>query len=152
MRSALPAMCWWWIGGDMKHAALGGAVAYRRVAGVASIIVTEWPDLGELRQRGVPVRARSVAGGQRLYQAGVRHDSAAALRCTRRRDPGRRERGFGPAPDQSSRRHRAITRATRRPRSNGSMLARNPGYHRASAMIKEGQALTPGSSDEIPHA
>ena len=60
--------------GDMKHAALGGAVAYAaRVAGVAGIIVDGMvTDLGELRQYGVPVWARgpSPVTTKRLYQAG----------------------------------------------------------------------------------
>src|SRR5262245_10081489 len=60
--------------GDMKHAALGGAVAYAaRVAGVAGIVVDGVvTDLGELRQYGVPVWARgpSPVTTKRLYQAG----------------------------------------------------------------------------------
>jgi regulator of RNase E activity RraA len=60
--------------GDMRHAALGGAVAYAaRVAGVAGIIVDGMvTDLGELRQYGVPVWARgaSAVTTKRFYQAG----------------------------------------------------------------------------------
>lgn len=60
--------------GDMRHAALGGAVAYAaRVAGIAGIIVDGVvTDLGELRQYGVPVWARgpSAVTTKRLYQAG----------------------------------------------------------------------------------
>jgi 4-hydroxy-4-methyl-2-oxoglutarate aldolase len=60
--------------GDMKHAALGGAVAYAaRAAGVAGIIVDGVvTDLGELRQYGVPVWARgpSPVTTKRLNQAG----------------------------------------------------------------------------------
>jgi len=60
--------------GDMKHAALGGAVAYAaRAAGVAGIIVDGVvTDLGELRQYGVPVWARgpSPVTTKRLGQAG----------------------------------------------------------------------------------
>jgi 4-hydroxy-4-methyl-2-oxoglutarate aldolase len=60
--------------GDMKHAALGGAVAYAaRAAGVAGIIVDGMvTDLGELRHYGVPVWSRgpSPVTTKRLYQAG----------------------------------------------------------------------------------
>ncbi len=49
--------------GDMKHACMGGAVAYAaRKAGVAGIIVDGMvTDIGELRQYGVPVWARGLS-------------------------------------------------------------------------------------------
>jgi 4-hydroxy-4-methyl-2-oxoglutarate aldolase len=49
--------------GDMKHASMGGAVAYAaRKAGVAGIIVDGMvTDIGELRQYGVPVWARGLS-------------------------------------------------------------------------------------------
>lgn len=49
--------------GDMKHASLGGAVAYAaRSAGVAGIVVDGMvTDIGELRQYGVPVWARGLS-------------------------------------------------------------------------------------------
>jgi len=60
--------------GDVRHAALGGAVAYAaRAAGLAGIIVDGTvTDLGELRQYRVPVWARgpSAVTTKRLYQAG----------------------------------------------------------------------------------
>jgi regulator of RNase E activity RraA len=49
--------------GDMKHASLGGAVAYAaRKAGVAGIVVDGMvTDIGELRQYGVPIWARGLS-------------------------------------------------------------------------------------------
>jgi regulator of RNase E activity RraA len=49
--------------GDMKHACIGGAVAYAaKVAGVAGIVVDGLvTDIGELRQYGVPVWARGLS-------------------------------------------------------------------------------------------
>jgi 4-hydroxy-4-methyl-2-oxoglutarate aldolase len=49
--------------GDMKHACMGGAVAYAaKKAGVAGIIVDGMvTDIGELRQYGVPVWARGLS-------------------------------------------------------------------------------------------
>jgi 4-hydroxy-4-methyl-2-oxoglutarate aldolase len=49
--------------GDMKHACMGGAVAYAaRKAGVAGIVVDGMvTDIGELRQYGVPVWARGLS-------------------------------------------------------------------------------------------
>jgi 4-hydroxy-4-methyl-2-oxoglutarate aldolase len=49
--------------GDMKHASMGGAVAYAaKKAGVAGIIVDGMvTDIGELRQYGVPVWARGLS-------------------------------------------------------------------------------------------
>jgi regulator of RNase E activity RraA len=49
--------------GDMKHASLGGAVAYAaREAGVAGILVDGMvTDIGELRQYGVPIWARGLS-------------------------------------------------------------------------------------------
>ena len=60
--------------GDMRHAALGGAVAYAaRKAGVAGIIVDGMiTDLGELRQYRLPVwgRGASAVTTKRVGQAG----------------------------------------------------------------------------------
>jgi 4-hydroxy-4-methyl-2-oxoglutarate aldolase len=49
--------------GDLKHACMGGAVAYAaRKAGVAGIVVDGMvTDIGELRQYGVPVWARGLS-------------------------------------------------------------------------------------------
>jgi 4-hydroxy-4-methyl-2-oxoglutarate aldolase len=49
--------------GDMKHACMGGAVAYAaKMAGVAGIVVDGMvTDIGELRQYGVPVWARGLS-------------------------------------------------------------------------------------------
>jgi 4-hydroxy-4-methyl-2-oxoglutarate aldolase len=60
--------------GDMRHAALGGAVAYAaRKAGVAGVIVDGMiTDLGELRQYRLPVwsRGASAVTTKRVGQAG----------------------------------------------------------------------------------
>jgi regulator of RNase E activity RraA len=49
--------------GDMKHACMGGAVAYAaKLAGVAGIVVDGLvTDIGELRQYGVPVWSRGLS-------------------------------------------------------------------------------------------
>lgn len=49
--------------GDMKHASMGGAVAYAaRKAGIVGIVVDGMvTDIGELRQYGVPVWARGLS-------------------------------------------------------------------------------------------